>query len=475
MISTVIELLEQDELDFGKLEQLAWRVLREEFQQLLVKLLEELDKYLLAARDEDRYQLKDRKQRTLQTLVGELTFSRRYYWDSEAGEWCFLLDEQLGLEPHDRAGPGLLELAVTWACRGPSYRDARDRLTELYGAQVLSHESIRQALLQAAATAERQASNEALSCEGQREVEALFVEADGFHVALQDSTSQGRSWQEAQLVVVHEGWARRQGQGRRADYRLVNPQYFVLLEPTDDLWEWVRGQLASRYANLEAIPVIINGDGAAWIRRGTASFTHGFYQYDRYHLSRSLRAALGHQPQQLRAAQQALREEDLGSVAIIVTEVEQRTAEGDQQERLTRLRQLLAEQYPVLRDYRVQLREAGFDVAPDWRSMGAAESNVDRFKNRMAKRGRAWSVAGGQGMLMALGKFFEGHLAEFVTQKLAALEDWVLDNVTQGAGRIADAVARPSIGARTGHFPALDHGTQGYAPLFRRLIRLETP
>lgn len=80
--------------------------------------------------------------------MGSIDFERRYYWDTEEHRWLYLLDEALELEAEKTIGPGLLQLAVTWATKGPSYRDARDRLTDLFGAQVLSHEAIRQALLE---------------------------------------------------------------------------------------------------------------------------------------------------------------------------------------------------------------------------------------------------------------------------------------------------------------------------------------
>jgi hypothetical protein len=471
MLSAVLELMEQDDLNFGQLEQLTWTTLMEAFQQVMVQLLEELDKYLLAKRDQSRYLLKDRKQRTLQTLVGEVTFTRRYYWDREQEQWCFLLDEALELESHDRVGPGLLKLAVTWAARGPSYRDARDRLTDLYGAQVLSHESIRQALLHTAAVIERQEANEVVSGTGEREVAALFLEADGFMVSLQ-----GGGHQEAKLVVVHEGWERRQGQGRRADYQLVNAQHLVFWrQDQEDLWEQVRGYLASRYANLESIPVIINGDGAPWIGRGAASFVHGFYQYDRYHLARRLREALRHDRQRLQAARQALRHEDVPRLLITVTEAEQEAEDEQRREKLTDLREVLVKHHRVIRDYRQRLTEAGFTVNSDWRTMGAAESNVDRFKDRTGKHGRAWCLKGARGMLTALSKLFAGRLADFVTRQLETLEDWTLEHVEQGAGYIARSVTRPSRGVRKGHFPATDRGTQGYAPLFRDILRLQSP
>lgn len=41
----------------------------------------------------------------------------------------------------------LKELVVTWKTKGPSYRDVRDRLDDLFNGQVLSHEKKGQLLI----------------------------------------------------------------------------------------------------------------------------------------------------------------------------------------------------------------------------------------------------------------------------------------------------------------------------------------
>ena len=156
MNDLILEQLDQGKLDFANLEDLLWKAMLYLFQQTMEKILEVFDHHLMTKRDKSRYTLKEMNSRTIQTLVGEVNFKRRYYWDHQEARWVYLLDEKLELERENTIGPGLLRLAVTWATKGPSYRDARDRLTDLYGAQVLSHEAIRQALLQVGAAAERE-------------------------------------------------------------------------------------------------------------------------------------------------------------------------------------------------------------------------------------------------------------------------------------------------------------------------------
>lgn len=159
MIPTFLERVMEEELSFGQLEKLLWKSTLSLFQHVMVEVLEQFDQILMENRDKSRFENKEKNPRSVQTMVGSVDFERRYYWDTEEHRWVYLLDEALELEPEKTIGPGLLQLAVTWATKGPSYRDARDRLIDLYGAQVLSHEAIRQALLEVAASCERVQQN----------------------------------------------------------------------------------------------------------------------------------------------------------------------------------------------------------------------------------------------------------------------------------------------------------------------------
>lgn len=65
-------------------------------------------------------------------------------------------------------------MAVKWAIRGPSYRDARDRFCDLLGYEVTSHETIRQEVLKI--NPKEIASNESTP---KKEKDVLFLEVDG--------------------------------------------------------------------------------------------------------------------------------------------------------------------------------------------------------------------------------------------------------------------------------------------------------
>ena len=467
-IKEILKELLDSNVDFKGLEKSLWTFLLNSFQHYMVEILEEIDEILRETRDLSRYRIKEKNSRTIQTMVGEVSFSRRYYWDLEKQEYLYLLDETLNLESHKTIGPGLLKLAVTWATKGPSYRDARDRLTDLFGFQVLSHESIRNALIEVSDSIKREKENEIVKAEGTRKVKTLFIEVDGFFAKQQKNKKKKRKNRnkEAKMAVVHEGWVPRHN-GKHSDYQLLNAMRIASLKEAEEFWEYVRGIIASKYADVDEILIVINGDGASWIRAGTNHFGNSIYQYDRFHVSRELRRTLRFDKKALSKAQRALKKNDVGSLAIVATEALVSCEDPKQKEKLEAFIKLLVSDQEYIVDYRVRLKEKGYEVLPKWRGLGAAESNVNKFKGRIGKRGRSWSLEGLEAMLTSLNSLFGGTLQHKVSRVLGEREEWLLDKVTSGVGSIATKSGQSKFtGVRSGGFPATDRGTQGFSKLF---------
>lgn len=66
----------------------------------------------------------------------------------------------------------MTELAVQWAVKGPSYRDAKDRFKDILGYQVMSHETIRQKVLKMIG------KDENVQSKSKKTVDALFLGID---------------------------------------------------------------------------------------------------------------------------------------------------------------------------------------------------------------------------------------------------------------------------------------------------------
>ncbi|PTQ55576.1 MAG: hypothetical protein BSOLF_1822 [Candidatus Carbobacillus altaicus] len=155
-------------------------------------------------RDKNRYRLKDHRERTIQTLFGEVTFQRRLYEDRTTGQTVYLLDQYLSMEKRKPMSPPYLEeWAIRLAAEGTSYRKAANFLEEWFGKRVLSHETIRQKLIERGMSFQEEAP---IKEEIKPKKDVLFVEVNGIHTSIQPSK---RKSKEHRIALVHQGWEKR--------------------------------------------------------------------------------------------------------------------------------------------------------------------------------------------------------------------------------------------------------------------------
>mgnify|MGYP001210681237 CR=1 len=100
---------------------------------------------------------------------------RNYYLDREKSRYTFLLASFLAFDGVQSISPCLEDTAVEWAVECSSYRKAAQTLRRLVGYAVLSHEAIRQLVL----NAERKRHRPVEARYGR----VLFIEADGLFVS----------------------------------------------------------------------------------------------------------------------------------------------------------------------------------------------------------------------------------------------------------------------------------------------------
>jgi AcrR family transcriptional regulator len=444
---------------FGKLQQL--------FAQTMQEVLEQLDAMLLVSRDQARYEVKDVRERAMDTLLGAVTFKRRYYRDRENGDYVALLEQKLGLEKGERVSPGLAVAAVMQAVLGPSYRAASETLSSFFGHPVLSHESVRQLMLEVGKTIQQQESVARNRGEGKRWVPLLLVEADGYWVSMQRDQ---KSRREVRVMVAHEGWRPRTPGS--SEFELVERTYYGDLSG-QDFWEEASRQLYSRYDIDERTLVVINGDRAGWIRKGSEYFPRAWYQADRFHIKRDLKQWLQGDPE-LGAALAAF---DANAPAQLQA-VLRRAADRTDPRRATELLELCRDIGRIpdsFRDYRVRLQELGQEVQ-GLRGLGAMESNVDRFANRMKKRGQSWGLAGALSMLNGLIQRFEGKLAAYA-EHVGRLRDLVSEErLRAGAGHLVQQAVSVAIGVKQSHPPILGAGrirSGGMSRVVRSINRVQ--
>jgi hypothetical protein len=371
-----------------QIEQLVWRQLQETFSGVMKTLLEDLDEQIAKERDKKRYRLHEKRTTTIVSLFGEIEVDRNYYRDREKGEYVFLLDHYLDFEGAGTFSPLIEEAALELAITGPSYRKAAQTLETLLGYRVISHEAIRQHLLQIASIPkERQPVHRPV----------LFVEVDGLYVKRQ---GKGKKGKEEKIAAVHQGW---EINGKRVS--LKNKRHFIH-RGKQPFWEAFEDFLIENFEYDPTVhKLVINGDGAGWITACREHFQgRAFFSIDRFHVARDIRSLFRKHPR-YRQMQKALAAYDSQKLLTELNSAVGTLETEDQEKRLDQLiRQL--EKYPeALGDYRKWLKEQGIDTE-GMRSMGSAEGTMSVFAKRL-KNGRSWVEKGVSAMITGLVAFLD--------------------------------------------------------------------
>jgi hypothetical protein len=216
---------------------------------------------------------------------------------------------------------------------------------------------------------------------GEREVERLYMEADGIDVRLQ---GEAQSHLEVRSAIAYEGWERLGG--AREAYRLCGKRVYCHTDAQSHFWEGASLAWARQWDLSCFREVIINGDGAGWIRAGAEEFPGAIWQLDSFHLARACGRAYGAEVGQevygaLRAGSTAEAEEWLQNGPLRA---------GKQAKRESRWVNKVAQE-GWGRDWRVQL---GVDREAE-RGLGCMEGNLAQLlAARMKGKGRSWSPAG---------------------------------------------------------------------------------
>lgn len=416
----MIELRQSIDISFRDLELGVFQKLQKMFATVMQDVVRELDAAVLHLRNKERYEVKDVRTGCVPTLMGDVELTRRYYLDKKTGDYVFLLDELIGIEA-GRVSPGLALAAAMQAVLGPSYRSARESLKHLFGHQIVSHETIRQLILRLGELVAKEEEEKREKAEGTRKVPVLFVEADGYWCSMQKSKRKSR---EMRMMVAHEGWQRRTPSSK--EYELTYKTHYLDLD-SEEFWERASRHLYSRYDIDDDTMVVINGDRAGWIRRGIEYFPKAIYQVDRFHIKRDVRRVM-RGAKELTACLEAVDRSDVEGLLRGLGQVKEKAMRSIDLElvaKINDLMQSITDMPEAFKDYRIRLDQMGYDTTA-MRGMGAAESSVNKFSNRLKKRSQSWGIEGLKAMANSLVKYFEGklqHYAEHVSRVHSILDD----------------------------------------------------
>lgn len=368
-----------------------FRLLQKQYAEGMVRYLEGLDQWLMETRDKARYRMQDIRRVSLSTFFGEVTFSRRLYKDRETNQYTFLLDQVLQFDGQQSISPHLEEFAVELASVGPSYRASAKTIESFLGYPALSHETIRDRLIS-------RAESLTYPSEAQRAAKVLFIEVDGLYTKLQRRKQRGM---EHRMAVIHEGWEK---QGHRV--RLRHKRHY-LHTGSGSFWEGFGDFLVEHYDVDEQTWLVVNGDGASWIGECCSYFHRCIYTLDRFHILREMRSFLRDRPLTWKALRQALKTQDLPSLFHLLEQIPHEWIDEERREGWARFKAFLYHHREHLKDYRIQLREAGVDTT-GMRRMGSAESQMRVMAKRTKRGGYSWSPRGVRAMLQSIMARTEG-------------------------------------------------------------------
>jgi hypothetical protein len=252
-------------------------------RDIVTEVLEDMDEFLR----NDGVRKRDweivRKQETgLLTTFGQIRYSRTYFKPKHGGKRKYLVDELVGIKPHERMSADVVINTLDEATES-SYRKAGEKA---------SCEDIvsKQAVMSKVHTVEVKPLT--LKDVEKREVRILYIEADEDHVAHQAKRKGGSRCLMPKLIYVHEGIDLEKSTAKRKV--LKNVRYFGEDCKSEDLWLQVAQYISEQYNEEKIETIYISGDGASWIKQGLNWIPKSKFVLDSHHLNKYIKAATAH-------------------------------------------------------------------------------------------------------------------------------------------------------------------------------------
>lgn len=272
------------------------KILMEFGSALIRDTLEEADQIIAGSvLRKKHYDIVRKDSRKLITSMGEIGFSRRYYYNHESGERVYLLDRYLGLDPNrhltEDAVAKVLEEAVDCSYEKSGAKSCYDTK--------VSKQTVKEIIHALEFPKEKETSSV------RKVVDYLYIDADEDHVSLQFQNKKGDLTTNQQnhknngainkLIYVYEGVRKVSEEDGR--HMLVNPHYFGGIydgAKNAELWGEVYQYIENNYSVKDLKGIYINGDGAAWIQAGTNYIANSTFILDEFHLEKYITKMTGH-------------------------------------------------------------------------------------------------------------------------------------------------------------------------------------
>lgn len=392
--------------DFKDLEERVYKYFCNAACNFMEDILETMDEEIVKVRDKKRYRLKNSngRENTIITLMGEVTYNRRYYRGvNEDGEifYGYLLDQMLGIKGKRKLSENVKESAVETATR-LSFRKSAELINKK-SAYTLSPQTIWNALQETgdkAKALENRQVKKYISGElnGEKEVPLLFAEKDGVHLSIQGKGKGKKKKKEIKVAKVYEGWKKKTPGSK--EHTTTNRMYIAGFDDGKSFDVRVNTRIAGIYNTEKIENKIVNADGAAWTKEEQEYDASIIQQLDPFHIHQAIMRKIGDKKKatKMRKHINENRHEDAFFELEGIYDSEQ---DEKAREKIMDLMTYLSQNVENLPKY----TERGLTLPAGitYRGMGTMEgSNHNVICDRMKNRGMSWSVAGAERMAKLL-------------------------------------------------------------------------
>ena len=453
-------------VSFKTLEQKVFDYVCELGREITQIILEHYDDQLAKERDKKAYRDKGKRETSIKTVYGEVTYSRRVYrTEEENGQTAYihLLDQAMKMEKIGLISTNLAEKIALTVTEAP-YRVSADTVSSTCG-QTISHGGVWNLIQQLGERISEEEEYavkqmEAGRAEGKKAVGILFEEMDGVWLRMQDSRHKKAPKQEMKVSTMYEGW---EAQSPKRS-RLVNKKMLAGMEKSAQFHQKREALIEKIYDADEIGQRILNGDGGSWIKEPYDP--EAVFQLDRYHIFQEIKKKIRDEEAQKEIRElleEKKAEEMLEYIQTYADSIESDDTRDKGSEKARELYQYLWKNREGLVPYQergIDLPEAGEGIV--YKNMGVQENqNCTAITLRMKHGRMRWSENGANNMAKALYRKENKELIDTIERYTDGLVftmgmEEIIQTLSAAKAPKKDGKGNPYVDRITCHMPLLD-------------------
>ena len=208
--------------------------------------------------------------RVIVMCSGNLEYDRRYYRNKKTGEHCYLMDNLIAVQAHERVDQALKAEVCKYAAK-LSYQESCNETCE---------GRISKQTVQRITRDVNIPDIPAKDLKDEEEIKVLHIQVDEDHVAMQDGKNK-----QLRMAVIHEPARQR----KKKSYLPNKTHVFDRGESVEDYWNMVWDEVCKNYKLSKDATVYIHGDGASWIKSGVRLISGTKFVLDEFHALKYLK------------------------------------------------------------------------------------------------------------------------------------------------------------------------------------------